>query len=227
MGREIENVNNLPTLDGLNVVSQIEQINVYCWTVEECILESLKTKVFCCPNHGSVHLENLAPETIFMDLDSKFKIVPTFIKKGALLGRGAFGFVFKATLKLPHDKVVTDVAMKMLQPVHPGISSRNSAIIAYKAAQQKWDRDPLQYACKSYCTSRQELNILLNLQHTNIVTFIGVCANPLALILDLAPLGDLHSVLRNFRRSGAQISYVTLHAILLQVSLMFVNFFLD
>ncbi len=55
--------------------------------------------------------------------------------------------------------------MKMLQPVPPGPNSKQSAILAYKAAQSKWDRDPLQYACKAYCTARQELNILLTLKH--------------------------------------------------------------
>lgn len=43
------------------------------------------------------------------------------ITKGNLLGRGAFGFVFKATLKKESDEEGKSVAMKMLQPVQPGI----------------------------------------------------------------------------------------------------------
>lgn len=46
------------------------------------------------------------------------------ITKGNLLGRGAFGFVFKATLKKASDKEGKSVAMKMLQPVQPGIWTR-------------------------------------------------------------------------------------------------------
>lgn len=110
-----------------------------------------------------------------------------------------------------------DVAMKMLQPVQPGPNARQSAVIAYKAAQGKWDRDPIQYACKAYCTARQELNILLSLRHPNIVPFIGVCTNPLALVLDLAPQGALDLVLRHYRRSGAKVGPYTLQAIILQV----------
>lgn len=108
--------------------------------------------------------------------------------------------------------------MKMLQPVQPGANARQSAIIAYKAAQGKWERDPLQYACKAYCTARQELNILLSLRHPNIVPFVGVCTTPLALVLDLAPLGALDLVLRHYRRSGAKIGTYALQAIILQVA---------
>lgn len=110
-----------------------------------------------------------------------------------------------------------DVAMKMLQPVQPGPNARQSAIIAYKAAQGKWDRDPLQYACKAYCTARQELNILMSLRHPNIVPFVGVCTSPLALVLDLAPQGALDLVLRHYRRSGSKVGPYTLQMVILQV----------
>jgi hypothetical protein len=42
----------------------------------------------------------------------------------------------------------------MLQPIHPGINASDSTIAAFKAALSKWERDPLQYACKAYCTAR-------------------------------------------------------------------------
>lgn len=86
-----------------------------------------------------------------------------------------------------------------------------------KAAQGKWDRDPLQYATKAYCTARQELNILLSLRHPNIVPLVGVCTRPLALVLDLAPQGALDAALRHYRRSGSRLSPFTLQAIILQV----------
>ena len=108
--------------------------------------------------------------------------------------------------------------MKMLQPVPPGPNSKQSAVLAYKAAQSKWDRDPLQYACKAYCTARQELNILLTLKHPNIVPLIGIVISPLALVLDLAPEGALNNALKNYRRSGAKLDPYTLQAIILQVA---------
>ncbi|XP_044740580.1 leucine-rich repeat serine/threonine-protein kinase 1 isoform X2 [Chrysoperla carnea] len=197
---------------------QTNSIVYYSWMIEECILEAYGKKLINCPAHGDIPLSKIAPDTIFMDLGERHLIRPENIKKGRLLGRGAFGFVFKGTCRMRGSNTTVEVAMKMLQPVQPGQNARQSAIIAYKAAQGKWDRDPLQYACKAYCTARQELNILLALRHPNIVPLVGVCISPLALVLDLAPQGALDTVLRHFRRSGARIGPYTLQAIILQVA---------
>ncbi|CAG2064267.1 unnamed protein product [Timema podura] len=191
---------------------------LFSWMVEECILAAYDHKCVTCPTHGDVPLVQIAPDTIFMDLGERHLIRPENIKKGHLLGRGAFGFVFKGSCKLRGSNTFIDVAMKMLQPVQPGANSRQSAIIAYKAAQGKWDRDPLQYACKAYCTARQELNILLSLRHPHIVPLVGVCTRPLALVLDLAPQGALDAVLRHYRRSGARLGVYCLQALILQVT---------
>ena len=43
----------------------------------------------------------------------------------------------------------------MLQPIDPGGNARESTLAAYRAGKSKWERDPLQYACKAYCTARQ------------------------------------------------------------------------
>lgn len=152
-----------------------------------------------------------------MDLGDRYVVKSENIKRGRLLGRGAFGFVFVGSCKLRTGAVV-DVAMKMLQPVQPDNNASQSAIIAYKAAQVKWERDPLQYACKAYCTARQELNILMSLKHPHIVPLMGLCTSPLALVLDLAPQGALDLVLRHYRRSGASLEPSTLQAVILQVA---------
>ncbi|KAK9885098.1 hypothetical protein WA026_009320 [Henosepilachna vigintioctopunctata] len=190
----------------------------YSWMVEECILAGYGTKNVACPTHGDVPLSRIAPDVIFLDLGERYMIKSENIKKGRLLGRGAFGFVFVGNCKLRGTNNIIDVAMKMLQPVQPDTNARESAVIAYKAAQVKWERDPLQYACKAYCTARQELNILLTLRHIHIVPFIGLCTNPLALILDLAPQGALDLILKHYRRSGATLGCYTVQAIILQVA---------
>lgn len=106
----------------------------------------------------------------------------------------------------------------MLQPVQPGPNAHQSAVMAFKAAQGKWSRDPLQYATKAYCNARQELNILLSLRHPHIVPLVGVCTRPLALVLDLAPHGALSAVLRHYRRSGARLGPFALQAVILQAA---------
>lgn len=186
--------------------------------VEECILAAYSNKTITCPNHSEIALSLVAPDIVFLDLGPRHVIKSDDIKRGKMLGRGAFGFVFKGSCRLPGTHQRADVAMKMLQPVPPGPNSKQSAVLAYKAAQSKWDRDPLQYACKAYCTARQELNILLTLRHSNIVPLIGIVVSPLSLVLDLAPEGALDNILRNYRRSGAKLNPYILQAIVLQVA---------
>uniref|UniRef100_T1IVJ9 non-specific serine/threonine protein kinase n=1 Tax=Strigamia maritima TaxID=126957 RepID=T1IVJ9_STRMM len=191
---------------------------VYSYMVEECILAAYESRKIQCPDHGELSLFRIAPDVVFLDLGERFVVRPETIKRGKMLGRGAFGFVFKATVKHRGSNSFIEVAMKMLQPVDPGFGARQSAAIAFKAAQSKWQRDPIQYACKAYCTARQELNIVLSLRHPNIVPLIGVCTQPLALILELAPLGALDAILRNYRRSGAQLQLHMLQKIIFQVA---------
>jgi hypothetical protein len=144
-----------------------------------------------------------------MDLGDKYLVRPDALKRGKLLGRGAFGFVFASTCSyqmpssgVSHDrgsntsdvsgyldnnsgqtgmrKLMTrymDVALKMLEPVDPGPSSRPSAQSAYKAAASKWTRDPLQYSCK----------VIINNLH------FSSCSNPISVSGSI-----LNSPQRNF-----------------------------
>lgn len=190
----------------------------YSWMVEECILAAYDRKSIQCPVHGEIDLNSITPDVNFLDLSDSNLIRPEDISRGQLLGRGAFGFVFKATYKMRGSRQLIQVAMKMLQPVAPGPRANQSAIIAYKAALGKWERDPLQHSCKAYCTARQELSVLLTLRHPNIVPLIGVCTQPLALVLDLAPKGALDVTLRHYRRSGARIGPYSFQSIILQTA---------
>lgn len=223
VGYDSSTSSRIPSLEGHPDISK-QNLNLegtllaYSWMVEECILSAYSNKSINCPKHCEIPLSHVAPDIIFMDLGAKHLIKSDEIKRGKMLGRGAFGFVFKGTRRLPGTNTKADVAMKMLQPVPPGPNSKQSAVLAYKAAQSKWDRDPLQYACKAYCTARQELNILLTLKHANIVPLVGIVISPLALVLDLAPEGALDNALKNYRRSGAKLDPYTLQSIILQVA---------
>ena len=111
-----------------------------------------------------------------------FRITNDSVKRGSLIGRGAFGFVYEAFVRQQRgtfsvgvqgspsgpqsggNGMGRSVAIKMLQPMHPGAGASENTLAAYKAGQSKWERDPPQYACKAYCTARQELNILIHLK---------------------------------------------------------------
>ena len=82
----------------------------------------------------------------------------------------------------------------------------------------KWERDPLQYASKAYTTARQELSILIHLKHPHIVPLVGICSNPLSIVLELAPAGALDARLRHYKRSGAQLGPKTVQLVVLQVA---------
>lgn len=66
---------------------------------------------------------------MFLDLNEENVIDVSEIVKGNLIGRGAFGFVFKATLNRHSSDESKSVAMKMLQPVQPGIRTGKVKII--------------------------------------------------------------------------------------------------
>ena len=119
---------------------------------------------------------------LWLNLMWYFRITNDSVKRGSLIGRGAFGFVYEAFVRQQRGSfsigaqgspsgpqsggngMGRSVAIKMLQPMHPGAGASENTLAAYKAGQSKWERDPPQYACKAYCTARQELNILIHLK---------------------------------------------------------------
>lgn len=66
--------------------------------------------------------------------------------------------------------------------------------------------------------ARQELAVILMLKHPNIVSLVGICVQPLALVLEWAPKGALNEVIREFRRNGAKIGVYTMQNVVLQTS---------
>lgn len=224
----------------------ISYYRINSFMVEECILSVYENVQLECAQHGKIRIERIAPDFVFLDLKDNYRIYNEQLKFGKLLGRGSFGFVFRgyykpnqktaikdsvdnsvhsisnSTFYLPkNDQKNYEVAMKLLQPISLELCSngiRKADMEAYTAMKSKWERDPLQYSCKAYCTARTELNILLTLKHPNIASIIGVCPKPLALVLTLAPHGSLDGHTKAYRRSGTRISALILQKTFLQVS---------
>ncbi|CAD6186430.1 unnamed protein product [Caenorhabditis auriculariae] len=178
---------------------------LHCFAIEECMLAGREYGWLECPTHSGVHMRDVAPDTVFADIECSLLVPADQLRRGRMLGRGAFGFVFRATVRLQNGELC-EVAQKMLEPVDPGPGGRPSALAAYKAAADKWRRDSLEFACRAYCTSRQELNLLSRMRHTNVIGLVGVCTSPLSLVVELAPLGSLSQLLASHRKSGAKLS---------------------
>lgn len=101
-------------------IDQPSNITIYCWMIEDCILTVYNDERLFCPIHFHLNLKQIAPDLMFLDIPKYYIIPKDDVIKQNLLGRGAFGFVFKATCKLPGKSSFETVAMKMLHPVPPG-----------------------------------------------------------------------------------------------------------
>lgn len=73
---------------------------MYAFTVEECILSAHDGVSLRCPLHSDICVADIAPDTVFLDINEDYLIPPLSVKRGKLIGHGAFGFVFKAAIKI-------------------------------------------------------------------------------------------------------------------------------
>lgn len=187
------------------------------------VKRTIGSKTLSCPKHGQIALSLIAPDIVFEDIIDGFKIDNEHIERCKLVGRGTFGFVFRGSLRSAYPlnqlgHANQEVALKLLQPVDPGPDADEVDIAAYKSALSNWSREPFQSACKSYCTARHEVAILQVLRHPNIVFFIGLCLKPLAIILELAPMGCLTDVFRTYKRAGMKIDTFSAQKTIAQVA---------
>jgi hypothetical protein len=60
---------------------------VYAFLVEECILFAFDGKNAKCPKHGDLYLGQIAPDTVFLDLEDRLRIPQEGIKRGGLIGK--------------------------------------------------------------------------------------------------------------------------------------------
>ena len=60
---------------------------VYAFLVEECILFAFDGKNAKCPKHGDLYLGQIAPDTVFLDLDDRLRIPQEGVKRGGLIGK--------------------------------------------------------------------------------------------------------------------------------------------
>lgn len=80
--------------------SDTTESDVRVFSVEQMIYRAVTGyDDMTCPTHGTVKLRDIAPETMFLDLPIEKLLFPGDLKRGRILGRGAFGFVYRASVK--------------------------------------------------------------------------------------------------------------------------------
>ena len=60
----------------------------------------------------------------------------------------------------------------------------------------------LEELSQTYADVRSEFNKLVSIDHSGIVKCIGFCVISLSFVLELAPLGNLKSILKTYKRTG-------------------------
>ncbi|XP_022246027.1 leucine-rich repeat serine/threonine-protein kinase 1-like [Limulus polyphemus] len=100
-GRLDEELLSRQKQDGAAIIDSTTEgdLTVYSFMVEDCILTAYQEQVIKCPIHGDLKMSLLAPDVVFADLGERFLVRSENLRRGRLLGRGAFGFVFKANIR--------------------------------------------------------------------------------------------------------------------------------
>ena len=111
---------------------EVHDDHVYAFMVEECVLLAFDGHHPKCPIHGDLVLGQIAPDTVFLDLDDRLRIQNETIKRGGLIGRGAFGFVYEAVCRTRGQTGPRNVALKMLQPINPGLNADEGTVTLFR-----------------------------------------------------------------------------------------------
>lgn len=87
-----------------------------------------------------------------------------------------------------------------------------------KAAEASAFRDnPDEIALKTHSEVRAEAALLKDLEHPNLVQFVGLSLKPLAIVLEWAPKKGMRKVLADYRKADARVSPSTLQETARQV----------
>lgn len=71
---------------GAGAAASAKDDKVFSFLVEECILSAFDGRNPTCPSHGALCLGQIAPDTVFLDLDERLRIGNENIKQGELIG---------------------------------------------------------------------------------------------------------------------------------------------
>lgn len=144
---------------------------------------------------------------VFRDLPPEIRVAQSSVVPGKLLGSGGFGSVYQghlSTVRATEGKPL-NVAVKTFDQ-----TLRNQALP---------DTDVCQMASLLYNTVRAEVVATLSLNHPNALPLSGLCIRPDVMMLSpLAPRGDLHDVLDQYKAANCLIGPHALRETLIQVA---------
>lgn len=180
---------------------------IYCFMIDDVCFSVFRQVDLNCPKHGNQQAIDIAPDICFYDIDRSLIITQNNLYFDRLLGRGSFGAVYNGVITSPinkNDKI--KVAVKALENLN--IEKKSDLNL----------RKSIRLATKAYSIARQEILILLNLKHENIVSVIGFSLMPLSIILELALLGNLTEVLNEYKKSLTFLKFSLVQQVSIQIS---------
>lgn len=194
------------------------RLPLFGYLLDEVILSSHQGSVLRCPNHGPLDLAKYAPDVVFADLSYGHLGVDD-LNWGSPFAKGAFGVVYKGLLNKNALRQM-EVAIKTYEPVDKGMTPdvSESLFLEYQAAVRQWQQSPLQYATDAYFNARNEIDVMLALSHTGVVSLVGISLHPLSMVLPLAPHGSARAILDLYRREGRRLAASVVKRILVQIA---------
>eukprot|EP01105_Mastigella_eilhardi_P015567 TRINITY_DN3569_c0_g1_i15.p1 TRINITY_DN3569_c0_g1~~TRINITY_DN3569_c0_g1_i15.p1 ORF type:complete len:1211 (-),score=210.01 TRINITY_DN3569_c0_g1_i15:58-3690(-) len=164
----------------------------YLFSFDECVTAAKERITFLfCNNIKSperaVLVAQVAPDLAFAEANCFGR---GRVMKSTLLGQGAYGAVFRGVLD-----GTTPVAIKEIVLLKDGSSDSSGGVSGTVAASSAVtvSSDEIQQA---FIDFRHETFLMSCLDHPNLVKLHGITLDPLAMILENCPGGDLHHFLK-------------------------------
>jgi hypothetical protein len=211
---------------------------IFCFMLDDVCFSVLKGAQLLCPKHGDQSAHIIAPDLAFEDIEESFLIKTSSLKIESIIGRGSFGSVFCGHLTLKNAKSEEKkmkVAVKVLETLTdesllntdkkdpaPNIQQfelNQNNDNSLKMKREIWNfRKSIRQAAKAYTVARQEVAIISSLKHENIVSMIGLTLKPLAIILELAAMGNLKDILTDYKVNTSKLSPFVIQQVCVQIS---------
>ncbi|XP_047128384.1 leucine-rich repeat serine/threonine-protein kinase 1 isoform X1 [Hydra vulgaris] len=192
--------------------SQSSSFNLSLFEFEHALDCLKKKKDLICPFHENlVDIKKVFPDLCFLDFNCK-----TFsdekIDCDKLISKGKFNDVF--AVKIVSKNSSFCAAMKV--PCNSVIKSKSP--FTEMEAYISWNHEEKFESYMSYRNFREELAVILSLEHQHIVKFKGLSLKPLAMFFELVPRGSLNSYLDKFREWKTDLPVYAVQKTIQQVS---------
>jgi serine/threonine protein kinase len=158
-------------------------------SLRESLLKNEDT--VCCDRQHKNRVGFIAPDLIFAGAgDEKTGLIVDFssLRLGQLIGKGAFGVVFRAELPIQKesgDEEMLPVAVKSMRM--PGKAKDTEYFEGEEIAHRDEDDGPPKTALDLLKDFQEEVWMMSSFKHSNIVRLVGVTIQPASMILELIP----------------------------------------